>query len=145
MLHVAVRLPVYPELHVGTHVYPVADPAIQFPGPAFNKLGVPAQAELVQDPVVDQTPFVHVAERVPVYPEIHVGTHEEPEAASETQFPAPALVIEGNVVQEVVEQVPVLTSVNNKFRKLLLKICPSSPLLPLLPTLLLPPTAQLEV
>jgi hypothetical protein len=106
-LQFAERVPEYPELQVGTQVVPDADPEIQFPGPAFAIDGVPAQLVEVQVPVGVQVPELQVAERVPVYPELQVGTHVVPEAAPETQFPAPALAIVGRPVHAVEVQVPV--------------------------------------
>jgi hypothetical protein len=64
-------------------------------------VGTPEHAVEVQLPVVDHDPELQVAERVPVYPELHIGTHVDPEAAPETQFPAPAFMIVG-VPEQVV-------------------------------------------
>jgi hypothetical protein len=68
--------------------------------------GREAQLVLVQVPVGVQVPREQRAERVPVYPELHVGVQEVPEADPETQFPDPAFGIVGKPEQAVLVQVP---------------------------------------
>jgi hypothetical protein len=98
-VHVAETVPENPELQEGAHVVPEAELITQSPGPAFTMAGRVAQAVLVQDPVVAHEPDEHVAERVPEYPELHVGVHVTPDAIFVTQFPISELGIAGRVAQ----------------------------------------------
>jgi hypothetical protein len=110
-LHVADKVPMYPELHVGVHVVPVAEFATQVPAPEFAMSGSPEQDVLVHVPVELHTALEHVAERVPVYPLKQTGVQIVPEEAPETQFPAPELEIGGSPVQAVLVQDPVVDQV----------------------------------
>jgi hypothetical protein len=89
-------------------VVPEAAPETQFPAPAFAIIGTPTQFVEVQVPLVVQVPEVQLALRVPEYPELQAGVHVVPEAAPETQFPAPAFVIIGVPEQVVEVQEPVV-------------------------------------
>jgi hypothetical protein len=68
--------------------------------------GATEQEVAVQDPVILQTVFSHVAERVPENPELHVGVHVEPKAAPELQFPGVESVKVGKDPQVVETQEP---------------------------------------
>jgi len=99
VLHLALRVPVYPVLHLGTQEDPEGVDEAQFPGPPLVMPGA-EQALGVQVPVVDQEPELQVAVRVPVYPPLQVGTQDPPETVVATQFPGPALEMEGREVHE---------------------------------------------
>ena len=91
-LHEDVPDIVYPELHVGWHVDPLARELVQSPAPPFvgaadASHGFAAHVAAVSVPTEEQ-------ELVPetVYPELHVGWHVEPLARVPVQLPTPPLV-----------------------------------------------------
>jgi hypothetical protein len=94
---VAERVPVYPVAQAGAHVVPLDTGREQVPVTEFRMVGAEVHAAAVtQEPVVVHVPAAEQeAERVPVYPELHVGTHVVPEVDLATQFPGPELAIVG--------------------------------------------------
>lgn len=106
-LQVADSVPVKPVRQTGTQVAPLAELMTQVPASALEIVGNEAQVELVQVPVLVHAPSEQVALNVPVNPTLQVGVQVVPLAAFATQFPAPALVTVGGVVQAVLVQLPV--------------------------------------
>jgi hypothetical protein len=88
-------------------VVPEAEIVAQFPAPALAMTGRVAQAVEVQDPVIPQLPELHLAERVPEYPEAQTGVHVVPSGVLVPQVPARPLVMTGGLGQAVLEQAPV--------------------------------------
>lgn len=97
----AFKVPVKPVLHTGTQEVPLSEGATQFPALALVMVGSEVQGLGVQDPVVVQLPELHVAVKVPVKPEMQVGTQELPLVEGTVQLPGPALVMEGAEVHPV--------------------------------------------
>lgn len=77
--HVAEGFPENPELQAMAHVTPSKLSAMQFPLVPSAIVGTPEHRER-QAPVVVQAPESHVAERVPVNPELQTGVQVVPEA-----------------------------------------------------------------
>jgi hypothetical protein len=65
-LHVAEGVPEYPVVQAGAHVVPLDTGREQVPVTEFRIAGAEVQEVLVQVPVVDHDPKLHVAESVPV-------------------------------------------------------------------------------
>ena len=90
-LHELVPDTVYPELHVGWHVDPLARELVQSPAPPFvgaadASHGFAEHVAAVSVPALqDDVPDT-------VYPELHVGWHVNPLASEFVQSPAPPFV-----------------------------------------------------
>ena len=90
-LHELVPDTVYPELHVGWHVDPLARELVQSPAPPFvgaadASHGFAEHVAAVSVPALqDDVPDT-------VYPELHVGWHVDPLARELVQSPAPPFV-----------------------------------------------------
>ena len=82
---------VYPELHVGWHVEPLASELVQSPAPPFvgaadASHGFAEHVAAVSVPALqDDVPDT-------VYPELHVGWHVDPLAREPVQSPTPPFV-----------------------------------------------------
>jgi hypothetical protein len=90
-LHEDVPDTVYPELHVGWHVDPLARELEQSPTPPFV-MGAEASHGFAEHVAAVSVPALH--EDVPdtVYPELHVGWHVDPLASELVQLPTPPFV-----------------------------------------------------
>ena len=95
---------VYPELHVGWHVEPLARELVQSPGPPFvgaadASQGFAAHVAAVNVPALqDDVPDT-------VYPELHVGWHVDPLARELVQSPAPPFVGDADASQYSLTQI----------------------------------------
>ena len=95
---------VYPELHVGWHVDPLARELVQSPAPPFvgaaeASHGFAEQVAAVSVPVLqDDVPDT-------VYPELHVGWQVDPLAREPVQSPAPPFVGAEDTSHEAAEHV----------------------------------------
>ena len=87
-LHEDVPDTVYPELHVGWHVDPLARELEQSPTPPFV-MAAEASHGFAEHVAAVSIPALH--EDVPdtVYPELHVGWHLSPDGSVSTHVPLP--------------------------------------------------------
>ena len=82
---------VYPELHVGWHVEPLAREVVQSPTPPFEA-GADASHGFAEHIAAVSVPVLHDDVPDTVYPELHVGWHVEPLAKELGQSPTPPFV-----------------------------------------------------
>ena len=82
---------VYPELHVGWHVDPLARELVQSPAPPFVG-AVDASQGFAEHVAAVRVPAVQELVPETVYPELHVGWHVDPLARELVQSPAPPFV-----------------------------------------------------
>ena len=82
---------VYPELHVGWHVEPLAIVSVQSPAPPFVGAADASHGFAAHVAAVN-VPREHELEPDTVYPELHVGWHVDPLARELVQSPAPPFV-----------------------------------------------------
>lgn len=107
VVHVALRVPAKLALQTGVHVTPLGESGAQSPALVFSRIGSPGHGCPTQTPVIDQTPELHLPERVPANPELQTGVHTVPLAEFAAQSPTAPLGMEGNEPQAVVAQLPV--------------------------------------
>ena len=79
---------VYPELHVGWHVDPLAREFVQSPTAPFEG-AVDASHGFAEHVAAVSVPALHDDVPDAVYPELHVGWHVDPVARDPVQSPAP--------------------------------------------------------
>ena len=79
---------VYPELHVGWHVDPLARELVQSPAPPFVG-GAEASHGILEHVAAVNVPAVHDEVPDTVYPALHVGWHVDPLARELVQSPVP--------------------------------------------------------
>lgn len=98
-------------LHVGVQVYPLAGLDAQKVKELENAIvGNPTQLLGLQLPETPHVPAVQRAESPEaVYPELHDGVHDVPEADPATQFPPPPFVTVGKPAQGLGRHEPVAT------------------------------------
>jgi hypothetical protein len=82
---------VYPELHVGWHVEPLATELVQSPAPPFVG-AVDASHGFAAHVAAVNVPKEHELVRDTVYPESHVGWQVDPLAMEPVQSPTPPFV-----------------------------------------------------
>ena len=82
---------VYPELHVGWHVEPLASELVQSPAPPFAG-AVDASHGFAEHVAAVRVPAVQELVPETVCPELHVGWHDVPLARELVQSPAAPLV-----------------------------------------------------
>ena len=82
---------VYPELHVGWHVEPLASELVQSPTPPFEG-AVDASHGFAEHVAAVNVPSEHELVPETVYPESHVGWQVDPLAREPVQSPTPPFV-----------------------------------------------------
>ena len=87
-LHELVPDTVYPELHVGWHVDPLASEFVQSPAPPFVG-AADASHGFAEHVAAVNVPKEHELGPDTVYPELHVGWHVDPLARELVQSPTP--------------------------------------------------------
>ena len=88
VLHELVPDTVYPALHVGWHVDPLARVLVQSPTPPFVG-GVDASHGFGEHVAAVKVPALHELVPDTVYPELHVGWHVDPCRSADEQSPTP--------------------------------------------------------
>jgi hypothetical protein len=103
-LHEDVPDTVYPELHVGWHVDPLAREFVQSPAPPFAG-DAEASHGFTEQVAAVSIPALH--EDVPdtMYPALHVGWHVDPLARELVQSPIPPFEGGAEASQGITEQV----------------------------------------
>jgi hypothetical protein len=99
---------VYPGLHVGWHVDPLASELVQSPAPPFE--GAPEASQGFAAHVAAVTvPALHVDAPETVYPSLHVGWHVDPLASELVQVPTPPCVGSADASHGLREHVAAVT------------------------------------
>ena len=83
---------VYPELHVGWHVDPLARELVQSSAPPFVGAVDASQGGFAEHVAAVSVPALQDDVPETVYPELHVGWHVDPLARELVQSPAPPFV-----------------------------------------------------
>jgi len=103
-LHEDVPDTVYPELHVGWHIDPLAREFVQSPTPPFVGAAEASQG-FAEHVAAVSVPRLHEAVPETMYPELHVGWHVDPLARELVQSPTPPFVGAAEASHGFAEQV----------------------------------------